>query len=269
VVRNSHAPMGGALANLVFQPPEPMYSMDPNLIWLRTSMGELIPAFFINRWARYTLLFSHGNAEDLGGVIEMVREISDTLEVNVLVYEYTGYGMSSGEPQEASVYTNIEAAFYYLRDVVGVPWEQIIVYGWSIGSGPSVHLASQTPVRALVLQSALSSVLRVALRTRATLPGDLFPNIDRIGDVACPILIIHGTKDEIIPVQHARDLAAQCRPDSAYPPCYLDGGGHCNLEKVAKQEFYDSFSAFLQWLESEELRPEVYKQVVRVGRLSP
>ncbi|CAE8647986.1 unnamed protein product, partial [Polarella glacialis] len=92
--------MGNNLARLVFQPPHSSYGKDPNLIWLNTSRGEVIPAFFIKReGAHFTLLFSHGNAEDLGLIIRYFRELSHILSVNVFSYEYTGYGMSSGQPQ--------------------------------------------------------------------------------------------------------------------------------------------------------------------------
>mmetsp|Transcript_121954 Transcript_121954/g.352274 ORF Transcript_121954/g.352274 Transcript_121954/m.352274 type:complete len:259 (+) Transcript_121954:180-956(+) len=249
--------MGAVLTKVVFQPPEPTYARDPNLIWLNTTEKEVIPAFFIDKDAKYTLLFSHGNAEDLGGVIEKMREVSHILDVNVFAYEYTGYGMSTGEPHEEAFYADIEASFTYLCDVIGVPWQQIVLYGWSIGSGPSVHLACKFAARALVLQSPLLSVYRVALSTRATLPGDMFPNGDRIGDVPCPVYIVHGTEDETVPFWHAQDLAAQRRKECAYPPLWIEGGGHCNLEKVARQDFFDNFLKFLQWLDKEDISPSL------------
>lgn len=248
--------MGKALTKVVFQPPEATYTKDPNLIWLNTSEHEVIPAFYIDKDAKYTLLFSHGNAEDLGGVIDKMREVSHILDVNVFAYEYTGYGMSTGSATEQSFYADIEASYKYLHDIVGVPWQQIVVYGWSIGSGPSVHLASRTACRAMVLQSALLSVYRVAMPTeswRVTLPGDMFPNVDRISSVACPVYVVHGTQDEIIPFWHARELSANCRQDRAYPPFFVENGGHSNLEKVARQEFYDNFLAFLQWLDTQAI----------------
>merc|ERR1711920_770388 len=215
------------------------------------SEHEVIPAFFIDRDKKLTLLFSHGNAEDLGMIIQYFREVSHILEVNIFAYEYTGYGMSTGEPHEAAVYADIEAAFKYLRDIIGIPWTEVILYGRSIGSGPSVYLATQTAVRAVVLQSPLCSIYRVALQSRYTLPGDLFPNVDRIGDIVCPVYIVHGTKDEIIPFWHAEELVKNCKV--SYPPYFVENGGHNNLEIVARQPFYDNFSKFLNWLEKEEI----------------
>mmetsp|Transcript_22939 Transcript_22939/g.48745 ORF Transcript_22939/g.48745 Transcript_22939/m.48745 type:complete len:259 (+) Transcript_22939:134-910(+) len=250
--------MGSAVTKIVFQPPEPTYSKDPNLIWLNTSEHEVIPAFFIDRDAKFTLLFSHGNAEDLGMIIQYFREVSHILEVNIFAYEYTGYGMSTGEAHEQAIYADIEAAFKYLRDIIGIPWQEVVLYGRSIGSGPSVHLAAKTAVRAMVLQSPLASIYRVALNTRFTLPGDMFPNVDRIGKVLCPTYIVHGTKDEILPPEHAEALVRNCREGVAYPPYIVENGGHNNLEIVARQPFYDNFSKFLQWLEKEEI-PEDLK----------
>merc|ERR1719233_1025237 len=105
------------------------------------------------------------------------------LDVNIFSYEYTGYGMSTGSATEPNVYADIEAAFKYLRDIVGVPWTDIVVYGRSIGSGPSCHLASITPVRGVVLQCPVLSIFRIAFHLRFTLPGDQFSNIDKVSQI--------------------------------------------------------------------------------------
>lgn len=243
--------MGAALSAVVFRPPEASYGNDPNLIWLNTSAKHVIPAFYLDRQAPHTLLFSHGNAEDLGGegVVKKMRDLAVSIDVNVFAYEYTGYGMSTGDPSEEAMYADIEAAYKYLTDIMGIPSEQIILYGWSLGSGPSVHLASKAPVRALVLQSALASVFRVAFATQFTWPGDMFANVDKICNVTCPIFIMHGAEDETVPLWHAQELVASCPKKRVYPPLYLAGAGHCDMEKVGRQELHDKFRAFLTFLE--------------------
>mmetsp|Transcript_33982 Transcript_33982/g.79482 ORF Transcript_33982/g.79482 Transcript_33982/m.79482 type:complete len:259 (-) Transcript_33982:270-1046(-) len=252
--------MGAAVTKLVFQPPEATYSKDPNLIWLHTSQHEVIPAFFIDRDAKFTLLFSHANAEDLGMIIQYFREVSHILEVNIFAYEYTGYGMSTGEPSEAAIYADIEAAYKYLRDIIGIPWHEIVLYGRSIGSGPSIHLASTTAVRAIVLQSPPLSIYRIVIPSRFTLPGDIITNVDKIGSVKCPVYVVHGTKDEIVPFWHAEDLVRNCRKESVYPPFWVENGGHNNLESIARQPFYDNFGNFLQWLEKEPIAADLQEQ---------
>lgn len=82
----------------------------------------------------------------------------------------------------------------------------IILFGRSIGSGPSCFLAEKYPVAGLILHSALMSALRVVFNLRWTLPFDKFPNIDRIPQIDCPIFVIHGRRDEIVPFYHAVEL---------------------------------------------------------------
>jgi len=254
------AVMGSGISRLVFQPPDATYTKDPNLIWLHTAEHEVIPAFFIDRDAKFTLLFSHGNAEDLGMIIEYFREVSHLLEVNIFAYEYTGYGMSTGEPSEQALYADVEAAFKYLRDIIGIPWTEVVLYGRSIGSGPSCHLATRTAVRAMVLQSPLLSIYRIAFHSRFTLPGDMFTNVDKIGKVHCPVYVVHGTDDEIVPFWHGEDLVRNCRKGIAYQPYWVENGGHNDLEVKARQPFYDNFAKFLRSLEKEEVSAELQEQ---------
>lgn len=251
--------MGGMVSKLVFQPPDASYNKDPNLIWLHTAEREVIPAFFIDRDAKYTFLFSHGNAEDLGLIIGSFRDVSYILEVNVFAFEYTGYGMSTGEPREEAFYADIDAAYKYLRDIIGIPWHEVILYGRSIGSGPCTHLAARHAVRAMVLQSPVASIYRVAFDTHVTLPGDMFPNVDRIGQVCCPIYIMHGTKDEIVPIAHAEQLSGACRKSTHYPPYWVENGGHNNLDS-AREPFFDNFGKFLAFLDTQEISPELRAQ---------
>lgn len=264
--------MGHRLSKLVFQPPYSSYKKDSNLIWLDTSLRERIPAFYIRRdRARYTLLFSHGNAEDLGLIIRYFRELSHILHVNVFSYEYTGYGMSTGQPQEHAVYADIEAAYKYVRDVLKTPWSQIVLYGRSIGTAPSVHLAGITAVRGVILQSPMMSILRIPFRLRFTLPGDVFSNVDKIGDVCCPVFIIHGTRDEIVPVWHGLHLHDICvKKQTAHDAFFFEGGDHNNLEQQAGDAFFDRLQQFLQSLEETPISEKLSQQAAEsVQRLPP
>ena len=133
------------------------------------------------------------------------REVSRLLKVNVMAYDYSGYGLSSAEtPSEEAVYADAEAALAYLVSVVNTPHNQIVLYGRSLGGGPSTYLAQKmsnmgNPPRGLVLQSPFLSAYRVAFHFRFSMPGDQFCNVDRIGDVMCPVYVIHGTNDEVVP----------------------------------------------------------------------
>jgi len=251
------------LNKLVFQPPPSSYNKDPNLIWLHTDLGEVIPAFYIQvPDAHFTLLFSHGNAEDLGLIIRYFRDVSQELQVNVFAYEYTGYGMSTGSiPAEGGIYADIEAAFKYLRDIMGIPWSQIVLYGRSIGTGPSCHLATRTAVRGMILQSPMVSIYRIPFQFRFTLPGDLFTNVDKVSSMCTPVHIIHGTRDEIVPCWHGHSMHEACvKRGIAYDPHWVEGADHNSLEQHAGDAFFDHLRRFLQYLQETPISEGLQRQ---------
>ena len=204
--------MGSALSSLVFQPPEITYiHARKHLIWLRTHKNAKIPAFYLDRRSTVTIIFSHGNAEDLGMIYEHCVEFTREINVNLIAYDYEGYGKASGAPSEQGCYDDIDAAYAFLTDVLHQKPQSIVLYGRSLGSGPSCYLAerlgrSNIRVGGLVLQSPLLSVYRVAFNFRFTMPGDMFPNVDRIANICCPLLVIHGTRDEVVPFWNGESL---------------------------------------------------------------
>lgn len=226
-------------------------------------MSEVIPAFYIQvEDAHFTLLFSHGNAEDLGLIIRYFRDVSQELKVNVFAYEYTGYGMSTGSATlEPYVYADIEAAFKYLRDIMGVPWSQIVLYGRSIGTGPSCHLATRTAVRGMILQSPMVSIYRIPFHFRFTLPGDLFANVDKVVDMHTPVFIIHGTRDEIVPCWHGQSMHEACsKKGIAYDAVWVDGADHNTLEQHCGRAFFNHLRTFLQHLKDTPVSEDLQHQ---------
>lgn len=204
--------MGNTLSNMVFQPPEISYAHTRRRnIWLITTNGAKIPAFYLDRKSSVTIIFSHGNAEDLGMIYEHCVEFSRLINVNLLAYDYEGYGRAVGIPSEMNCYNDIDAAYAYLTDVLHQSPQSIVLYGRSLGSGPSLYLAERLAknkinLGGLVLQSPLLSIYRVAFNFRFTLPGDMFPNVDRIPNISCPVLVIHGTRDEVVPFWNGENL---------------------------------------------------------------
>lgn len=152
--------------------------------------------------------------------------------MNAVVYEYTGFGEANGKtPGENSLYDDIETVYLYLTENLSVEPDSIVLYSRSIGSGPTCFLAQKYPVAGVILHSPLMSIFRVVCNLRWTLPFDMFPNIDRMSHIECPVYIIHGRRDEIVPFYHAEELYAKSK--HKYPPYFLDGAGHNNVEKFA------------------------------------
>ncbi|MFS8016811.1 putative serine aminopeptidase, S33, alpha/Beta hydrolase [Helianthus anomalus] len=211
-----------------------------DVLKLRTKKGnEIVTVYIKHPKANSTLLYSHGNAADLGQMFELFVELSLRLRVNLVGYDYSGYGQSTGKPSECNTYADVDAVYKCLKEKYSVKDDQLIVYGQSVGSGPTIDLASRIPdLRGVVLHSPILSGLRVLYPVKRTYWFDIYKNIDKIGLVNCPVLVIHGTADEVVDHSHGKQLWELCK--NKYEPLWLTGGGHCNLE------FYPEFIRHLK-----------------------
>nr|GLL45359.1 protein ABHD17B-like [Ipomoea trifida] len=160
---------------------------------LDTKVGnKIVAAFWRHPFARLTLLYSHGNAADLGQMQDLFIELRAHLRINIMSYDYSGYGASSGKPTEFNTYHDIEAVYNCLKNKYEIKQEDVVLYGQSVGSGPTLHLASRLKrLRGVVLHSAILSGIRVLYPVKMTLWFDIFKNIDKIREVNCPVLVIH------------------------------------------------------------------------------
>jgi fermentation-respiration switch protein FrsA (DUF1100 family) len=228
--------------DMIFVPQPASYRDDDRVVKIEVCGGERISATYVtNPAARATLLFSHGNAEDIGDLRFLLTDLA-AAGYNVLAYDYRGYGTSDGRPSEDAAYRDIEAAYAYLTNTLHVAPSNIIVYGRSVGSGPSVDLASRRPVAGLVLQSGFTSAFRVMTHVKIA-PFDRFDNLAKIPRVKCPILLFHGTEDTVIPPWHSERLeAAATAPVKRVP---IPGAGHNDLVDVAGPLFSRELAAFV------------------------
>ncbi|ONK81772.1 uncharacterized protein A4U43_C01F32720 [Asparagus officinalis] len=162
-------------------------------------------------------------------MFELFVELSSRLRVNLMGYDYSGYGRSTGKPTEYNTYADIEAVYECLQEKYGIAEEDIILYGQSVGSGPTVDLASRlTNLRGVILHSPLLSGVRVLFPVKHTYWFDIYKNIDKMGLINCPVLVIHGTSDEVVDYSHGKKLWELSK--EKYEPLWVKGGGHCNLE---------------------------------------
>ncbi|XP_021756078.1 protein ABHD17B-like [Chenopodium quinoa] len=201
-----------------------------DVLKLCTKRGNQIVAVFINNpSATLTVLYSHGNAADLGQIFNIFSELSAHLDVNLMGYDYSGYGQSSGKPSEQDTYADIEAVYKCLGEKYGVKDENLILYGQSVGSGPTLELAIRVPrLRAVILHSAILSGIRVMYPVKRSYWFDIYKNIDKVPLVNCPVLVIHGTADEVVDYSHGKKLWELCK--EKYEPLWVIGGHHCDLE---------------------------------------
>ncbi|XP_077439190.1 alpha/beta hydrolase domain-containing protein 17A [Vanacampus margaritifer] len=197
----------------------------------QSSRGNKIGCMYIRCVpnSRFTVLFSHGNAVDLGQMSSFYIGLGTRINCNVFSYDYSGYGVSGGKPTEKDLYADIDAAWHTLRTRYGVSPESIILYGQSIGTVPTVDLASRYECAAVVLHSPLTSGMRVAFPdTKKTYCFDAFPNIEKVSKITSPVLVIHGTEDEVIDFSHGLTLFELC--PKAVEPLWVEGAGHNDIE---------------------------------------
>lgn len=202
--------------------------------------GSLGAVYLPNPSASHTLWFFHGNAEDLGDLEPFLHLLHDQ-GFAVFAIDYPGYGVSSGKPSEAALNEATRIAADYLHRELGVRSDRVILYGRSLGSGPAVELATHEPVAGLVLQSAYVSVYRIMTRW-PVLAFDKFTNLRKMPRVHCPVLVMHGTADEVIPFSHGRALyTAAPGPKSAL---WVEGAHHNDFTELAGPRYWQALRDF-------------------------
>jgi len=181
---------------------------------------------------KFVILFSHGNAVDIGQMPPFYLTLASRLKCDIFSYDYSGYGLSTGTANEANLYADIRAAYKFLKDKLSFTDDKIILYGQSIGTVPTIDLsASETgkDIKAVILHSPLLSGIRVVMPNAKTSQCfDPFPSIDKVGKIQSSVLVIHGTDDEVIDFNHGLqiyDLA-----NKALDPLWVEGAGHNDIE---------------------------------------
>lgn len=230
---------------LTYQPHPASYGPE-GVLRIPVGRDTIAATWLPNPRARYTLLFSHGNAEDIGDNAAFFRELNRA-GFSVFAYDFRGYGLSTGRPSERRIYRDEAAAYAYLTHTLGVPPERIIVHGRSLGGGPAVDLASREPVAGLVLESAFTSVLAVSPGVRI-FPFDRFRNDRKMRRVRCPVLVMHGTADEVIPFAQGQRLLSLAPRGSRH--VWVEGAGHNDLTLVAGARYVAALREYAEMLKA-------------------
>ncbi|CAN1839182.1 Alpha/beta hydrolase domain-containing protein 17C [Linum perenne] len=200
-------------------------------VWkLDTKRGnQVVAVYFKNPAASLTLLYSHGNAADLGQMFDLFSELSLHLRVNLMGYDYSGYGKSTGKPSEQNTYADVEAVYRCLEEKYGAKQEDVILYGQSVGSGPTLDLAVQLPrLRAVVLHSPIASGLRVMYPVKRTYWFDIYKVIHSVCFSYFHDKLLQGTSDDVVDWSHGKQLWELCQ--EKYEPLWVKEGNHCDLE---------------------------------------
>lgn len=197
-------------------------------VTLRTEDGESLGAWFLPAPDPVGgVVFSHGNAGNIEGRLAAARSLVE-MGFSVLLYDYRGFGASTGTPGEGGTYLDAEAAYDWMTDQGGFEPAQVVAYGRSLGGAVAMELALRRPVAGLMLECTFTSIPDMAARLYPWIPLRWFPgieydNLSKIKEVEVPIAIAHSPDDELVPVSMGTDLAGAARA----PVQWIDGvGGH-------------------------------------------
>ncbi len=212
----------GCLSQILYHPSKEIRGTPADLglsyEWaaLETADGARLSAWWVPADSpRGVLLFCHGNAGNISDRLDSIR-IFNRLGLSLLIFDYRGYGRSSGHPSEQGTYRDVEAAWNHLVRVRQKDPREIVVFGRSLGGSIAAWVSQVHKPQMLILESAFASLREVA---RERMPGifvkllvpDQYRTLQYLTMVHCPVLILHSRKDEIIPFRHGEALYAAAK----------------------------------------------------------
>jgi fermentation-respiration switch protein FrsA (DUF1100 family) len=194
---------------------------------------------------RGAILYSHGNGGNLSMRQESIIRWRNATGKAVLIYDYPGYGKSTGKPTEAGCYAAANAAYDWLVEEQKVSPSQLVLLGSSLGGAMAVDLASRRECRALILVNAFTSFPDMAQKTVPWLPArwlvsNRLDNLSKIGKCDVPIFITHGTADTLVPFSQGERLFAAAKEPKRFFPRPGDGHWH-----PSENAFFEAVLAFL------------------------
>ncbi len=227
----------------------PPHCSDAREVWIETSNGDRVHAlYWPARTGDPTILFFHGNAQT---VYEwsFIREDFESIQAGLLLIDYPGYGKSTGSPSEASLYSAGLAAWEWLESK-GVLSKDIILFGKSLGGGVAVETALKKSPGGLILESTFRSIPSVAKILLPMIPADAlfkkerYDSIAKIGEISCPVLVIHGSRDGLIPVEEGEALYQAANPPKEI--YIVPSADHNNVSLVGGKEYGRRINAWIE-----------------------
>lgn len=185
--------------------------LDYTSVSIATSDGETLQGWWVPAPdAKGTVLFFHGNAGNISHRINYLKMFKQ-LGYNTLLFDYRGYGQSSGVPSESGTYLDAQAAWHYLTEIQGIAAERIVLFGESLGGAVAAWLAAHEKPGLLVLASTFTSVPDLAAKIYPFLPVRWithfqYNTMESLQSVTCPVFIAHSAEDEIVPFEQSQQL---------------------------------------------------------------
>lgn len=228
--------------------------LDFEEIDIRTKDNVRLSAWFIpSRDSRAVLLFCHGNGGNISHRLEKIM-ILNRLGLDILIFDYRGYGKSSGRPSENGLYIDAEAVYDYMVNEKNIPPAKIIGYGESIGGPVIIDLSLKRDMGGIIIEDAFTSVNDMAKEHFPFIPAFVlksrYNSLEKINNVKIPKLIFHSINDEIVPFEQGQRLFER----AAEPKEFIKlNGGHNDAFIVSSVIYSSGIDRFVARLPEQPL----------------
>ena len=236
---------------IAFPAPKASYVLDERAGFVRLETREGVPIaglWLENPQAQHTLLYSHGNGEDIGEILPLLKDFH-ARGFSVMAYDYTGYGRSGGKPGEQGLYAAADAAWDFLTADKKIPEMDIALIGCSMGGSAACYLAQKYTARAMVLVWAFASPLEAVFAFNFVPWHKWLNNRARIARARCPVYLLHGTRDGVTRFSNSVKLHAAAREPKYF--ARVRGAGHYDIAEKSPERYWDGIRRFIGTLEAE------------------
>ena len=224
------------------------FGLDYEDAWFTAADGVKLHGWWVPKPGAPVLLWFHGNAGNISHRLENLKLLWDELGVQIFIFDYREYGRSQGSINREGTFMDAAAAYKYLTETRGIPGTDIILFGRSLGTALATDLAIKMPTRALILESPFTNSQEMAKLYAPFLfdwrPKVPYENLGKIGYVKVPVMVIHGSHDEIIPADMGRRVyEAAPEPKELY---IIPGSYHNDTYLAGGQTYFDRLRAFVE-----------------------
>jgi fermentation-respiration switch protein FrsA (DUF1100 family) len=218
-------------------------------VWFRASDGTSLFGWYAgSSGTPAALLWCHGNAGNIIHRLENLVELH-RLGLSVFLFDYRGYGRSSGKPSEEGLYQDALAAYAYLTETRQIPPQQIVLFGRSLGAAVAGEVASRRQAAGLILETPFPSIEALAAAhsmglLAQVLLGSRFDLADRLRTVHAPVLVVHGDRDDTVPIGLGRQVFEAANAPKAF--YVIPGANHNDTYRVGGRPYFQRLKSFIQ-----------------------
>jgi pimeloyl-ACP methyl ester carboxylesterase len=218
-------------------------------VWLPVDESVTVFGWFVDAGpTKPVLLWCHGNAGNISHRLENIRELYRR-GLSVFIFDYRGYGRSTGSLSEPGMYQDALACYDYVLYQRKIASDRIVLFGRSLGACVAGEVAIHRPSAGVILEGAFPSIQSMSDQHYLGLPARWFVDVEfnlvqKIGKFHLPVLVIHGEKDSIVPVELGRQVFnAAHEPKQWYG---VPGADHNDVPFVGGNPYFQEIMSFVQ-----------------------